>query len=540
MSFVPVTVLTGKSSCPSSPRDSAPNSSGKPRLFYKTFAARDQYYLYDANTGLIVDIDKTCFEFLEALQMRLTSGEEVDLESVSADGFSEEEHAHVRRSLRAMQGYGILRPVALQSRMRPATVVRQKVHEMIGLLGQLTLSVAEQCNLRCTYCAYSGGYANIRVHNNTNMTWSVAQKAIDYFLTHLAFEKAEVTFYGGEPLINFSLIAQCVDYVARVNPNVGFGMTTNGTFLTDNIVEFLVKHNVRLTVSLDGPEEIHDRDRRDLGDRGTFNKIVGMLRRLKTEYPEYYHEKVSYNCTLRPSNEELRIMEFFLENNDLFGHGKVRFGKLAEGHESYSAVRMDGPSGFGLLESRYLDKVEKRETGTREFSFLQELFERSYATLHKRRIAPQGYGEHVHSMGACFPGHFRLFVRADGLFQICEKSNNALIIGSVESGWDVEKIVDIYSKYSELHNNECRSCWVYRFCPSCYVSSTQGTGRFEAALNPAYCDRQRSGWERRLVNYVGVLKEDPHAFDYLDDAEMFDTPIPILDEFEATPGVRSR
>jgi len=505
----------------------------QPKPFIKKFKTRCNYYAYDVNTNLIVKLDEITYDLLDWFPF--SSKQEIV-----------EEFSHKFPPVQIKQGtaklealaeqLGAFRPLQVRSRMRSPEFIRENVHKMIGHFEHLILSVSEQCNMRCAYCAYSGGYVNIRVHNNSYMSWNVARKAIDYFLANLGSQVGpqEIGFFGGEPLINFGLIRQCVEYTKSRNPNVGFGLTTNGTLLTDEITDFLSKNGIRILVSLDGPKEIHDVDRIFVSGKGTFDKIIQNLKRLKENHPEYYSKKVRFWCTLSPFSDYQKVFNFFVSNTDLFlSPEKVGFGTITDGHEGYFSSRTADVIKRSLESRRKLyqlfrEKLIKGETGDREFGFLQTLFEKPYFNLHKRPINLDGWGEEYHFMTACFPGHYRLFVNADGAFQICEKSNDALIIGHIDSGLDIERIVNIYQKYHDLHNNECRSCWVHRFCKNCYVSSTCKTGNFEPTLDPQFCDNQRRFFETLLIDYCSILEENPHAFDYMNDIRSVGALIPVL------------
>jgi len=74
-----------------------------------------------------------------------------------------------------------------------------------------------------------------------------------------------VTFFGGETLLNVSVMRSTVEYAKRrsaeLNKKVEFSLTTNGTLLTEEIIEFLSEHRVGVTVSMDGDKELNDRQR---------------------------------------------------------------------------------------------------------------------------------------------------------------------------------------------------------------------------------------------------------------------------------------
>lgn len=83
-------------------------------------------------------------------------------------------------------------------------------------LNTIILQVTQNCNLRCQYCVYSGSYIN-RVHNNKRMSVEVAKQAIDFLAKHsMNSKEISIGFYGGEPLLEFSLIQEIVDYAERI------------------------------------------------------------------------------------------------------------------------------------------------------------------------------------------------------------------------------------------------------------------------------------------------------------------------------------
>ena len=94
------------------------------------------------------------------------------------------------------------------------TIVEEIEHpetQNLGLLsehylGNLILQVTQQCNLRCKYCAYSGNYYN-RTHSSERMSFDTARKAIDFYLDRSdKMDDLSLSFYGGEPLLEFALI----------------------------------------------------------------------------------------------------------------------------------------------------------------------------------------------------------------------------------------------------------------------------------------------------------------------------------------------
>ena len=112
---------------------------------------------------------------------------------------------------------------------------------------QITFEVTERCNLNCKYCGYGSLYNNKDPRHNNNLTtndalallrkikelWSKGYDVSGPSVIH-------ISFYGGEPLLNMSLIRQIIDYVESemktFSKDFQFSMTTNAVLLRKYIV----------------------------------------------------------------------------------------------------------------------------------------------------------------------------------------------------------------------------------------------------------------------------------------------------------------
>ncbi|SHO49105.1 radical SAM protein [Anaerocolumna xylanovorans] len=138
----------------------------------------------------------------------------------------------------------------------------------------LSLEIINRCNLNCSYC-YLGekknSYMNIETAKGAiNIAIHEAKKQYDKTLL--------VYFIGGEPLMAYSTMKEIVYYVIQECSCYGllykFSTTINGTLLTNKIAEFLTNYNFDVKLSLDGPEYVHDINRRDYADKGSYSLIA--------------------------------------------------------------------------------------------------------------------------------------------------------------------------------------------------------------------------------------------------------------------------
>jgi uncharacterized protein len=148
-----------------------------------------------------------------------------------------------------------------------------------GETDSLCLYVANDCNLECAYC-YN---RSMRSSGPGMMSPDVAEAAFRRFFTQ-AGKRYAVAFYGGEPLLNFRAIRQMVEAGRGLeqarNIRIDFSITTNGTVFSREIGDFIAKHFSAITVSLDGPQEIHDAFR--TGPKGgSHEKVLKNLKRLQ-------------------------------------------------------------------------------------------------------------------------------------------------------------------------------------------------------------------------------------------------------------------
>ena len=169
-------------------------------------------------------------------------------------------------------------------------------------MNQLVLQVTQKCNLRCSYCVYSGDYKN-RNHSQKEMSWETAKEAVDYLYGHsMSSEDIYISFYGGEPLLMFRLIKEVVEYVKReyCQRTVHFNLTTNGTLFTPEIVQYFIKNNIQIMFSLDGPKEVHDKNRIFAGsNRGSFEKLRDSMKMIYSMDRKYYKKKCVFQHSVR-------------------------------------------------------------------------------------------------------------------------------------------------------------------------------------------------------------------------------------------------
>ncbi len=118
------------------------------------------------------------------------------------------------------------------------------------------LYLADDCNMKCRYC-YEGQekmYGRISKEN--------IKKAIDFIIKVNEDDKIDLTFFGGEPMLNKNMMYYAVQYIEeKYDIPFEYSITTNGTCLEKEDIEFMREKNFVISLSVDGTKKTHNLNR---------------------------------------------------------------------------------------------------------------------------------------------------------------------------------------------------------------------------------------------------------------------------------------
>lgn len=167
-------------------------------------------------------------------------------------------------------------------------------------ISNLTFIVTDNCNFNCTYCP--------QTKEKQTLPLNLIETAVDFFYPFLKRDKEIHTgFYGGEPLLAFEQIQHAVLLLLEKNrtghKNIGFSITTNGSLLTDQMLEFFNFFKFSLTLSFDGLAQETGREKNSLA------KTLRIMKRIR-EYPDINFEinSVFSPLTIPLFSQSLRFM----------------------------------------------------------------------------------------------------------------------------------------------------------------------------------------------------------------------------------------
>lgn len=160
-----------------------------------------------------------------------------------------------------------------------------------------TLCLTHDCTLRCNYC-YAG-----RKYRHA-MTRETAQKAIDICLAEAKRngKGLDLSFFGGEPLLEWELLQWCYDYLEAHQEGLvvppRYGLTTNGTLLTAERLAWLTERDFLIGISIDGSPAMHNTNRCYADGSGSHSTVAQALALLET-HPTARSKAI---CVVSPNN----------------------------------------------------------------------------------------------------------------------------------------------------------------------------------------------------------------------------------------------
>ncbi|WP_080370036.1 radical SAM protein [Clostridium botulinum] len=388
-----------------------------------------------------------------------------------------------------------------------------------GTCEQAILELTESCNLRCGYCIYNDHHPDFRGFSNKKMSFEVAKKSIDYLLTDYKKERFALTFYGGEPLTNFDLMKKCIEYTKEQYPNINLDIsfTTNLTLLTEEMVDyFKCLDNIYILCSIDGPEIIHDKYRRYVNGKGTFNDVIKGLRLLLDKFYEKGNENriISINSVVTPpySRKNLdEINDFFYKELKLPKDIWVNYSYLNKGdmvfdfnNNSIISDDIEKKLEVSPIEEWAVDNLIDDKQNEDYFSVVSN----DMLRIAKRIKSDNGLIELTYLHGNCIPGQRRVYVTVAGDFRTCERIGDAPSIGDYEKGYYFDKIYKTYYEdYIKYFREICKDCWAQPMCSVCYERLMDKDG-IKPSVENSLCPTSRRLIKDSFVNYYRLMETD--------------------------------
>ncbi|MBE7057161.1 MAG: radical SAM protein [Ruminococcaceae bacterium] len=407
---------------------------------FKIFYYKDNYFLYDTYTNSIFKILKSHFEELYLLQ-NIGISNYVNLNK------STKEYNDVLHLInKGMLKFGFIKKVEHPETCNIKFLLDRCVND-------ITLQVTRDCNFKCRYCLYANDSKTERNHEDINMCWETAKKTIDFLYQHsIDVDTVNISFYGGEPLLNFDLIVKTVNYASEKlqTKKVHYNMTINGSLLTDNIINFLILHNFDISISLDGPQKIQNNHRKFLRTGGdTYDTVIKKINSIRRLSESYFMQHVYFLPVYLNDENYQEVYDFF--------------EKIGVMKDKVTPIKANLGGMDYILSEWKIHNLNKKKNGLIK-GYTENEISKINKIINNKNLLPPCW----HHNGQCIPGVQRVFIDVYGIMYPCEKitENKSFSIGNIQEGFDVERIIK-FLNVGKLTATECKKCWAMRFCEGC-------------------------------------------------------------------------
>lgn len=396
----------------------------------------DEYMaVLDVNSGAVHLVDDVIYDLLDVFD-----GTNDD-EAIAAlqTSYPEKDLREALEELHQLQAEGLL--------FSPEFEVPQTFAET-PILKSLCLHIAHDCNLRCGYCfAGTGDFGGYRAM----MSKETAEKAVEFAIAGSKMRhNLELDLFGGEPLLNPEVVKHVINYVRRrefeTGKNIKLTLTTNGTLLNDDIIQFLNDNRVMLVLSLDGKKETHDNMRPFPNKTGSYDAAVrGFKKVIESRNGKNYYLRGTYT----------HFNPHFAEDTlDMTKIGKELSVEPVVGiDEPYVLTEADLPVLYEEYDKLARAYLQKRREGD-AFDFFHFNVALDNGPCVAKRLA------------GCGAGHEYFAITPEGDIYPCHQfvGREEYKLGTLETGVVKPDLVQKFRHTHVMTKTECRTCWARFFC----------------------------------------------------------------------------
>lgn len=349
----------------------------------------------------------------------------------------------------------------------------------------LCLHIAHDCNLACKYCfAEEGEYHGRRAI----MSYEVGKKALDFLIANSGNRRnLEVDFFGGEPLMNWQVIKDLVNYGREQekihDKKFRFTLTTNGVLLNDDILEFANQEMSNIVLSVDGRKEIHDFMRPSRNGKGSYELIIPkFIKTAESRNQNNYYVRGTF------THHNLDFSKDVLHLADL-GFKQISVEPVvAEDQEEYAIKQEDIPQIYEEYDKLAKEMIQREKEG-KGFNFFHFMIDLEGGPCVAKRLSGCGSGTEylaVTPWGDLYPCH--QFVGEDGF-----------LMGTVDEGVKNTEIRDEFKLCNVYAKDKCKECFARFYCSGGCAANSH---KFHGSITDAYdvgCELQRKRIECAIM-----------------------------------------
>ena len=352
----------------------------------------------------------------------------------------------------------------------------------------LCLHVCHDCNLKCSYCfAKEGTYNTARDY----MTEEVAKAAIDFLIAKSGSRKnLEIDFFGGEPLMNMSVVRFAVEYgkaaAKEKGKELSFTMTTNALLLNDENIDFLNREMDNVVISIDGREEVHNRVRKTRNGLNAYSHILDAARKFRAVRGDkrYYIRGTFTSYNLDFASDVLALADA--------GFDQISVEPVVLPADNPMSITSDKVGQvlkeYDKLAEAYIDR---RQNG-KWFNFFHFMIDLEEGPCIMKRLS------------GCSAGCGYLAISPIGDIYPCHQfvGEKSYRIGSVLDGSFNPAVQEEFSEITVNNKARCENCFAKYYCSGGCVAASHYYEKDLLTPYAAGCDMMRKRLECSLGIYA--------------------------------------
>ena len=180
------------------------------------------------------------------------------------------------------------------------------------------VKTASRCNLDCSYC-YVYHLGDDGWKNQPRRMSDAVMNAVIHQLGVLSHSQScplSVVLHGGEPLLlGIGATEHFIEGLkSSLRADAGLHIQTNGVLLTEEFIDLFDRYDVGISISLDGPIEVHDQNRRDRRGDGSHERVVAGIARL-VAHPAHERLFSGLLAVVDPNSDPIEVYEFLKATN---------------------------------------------------------------------------------------------------------------------------------------------------------------------------------------------------------------------------------
>lgn len=459
----------------------------------------DLLIAHDVNSGSLHLLDEGTFDVIKACEDLQEVEKDITLEGINQvlrqakkRALEKEELSEILDELDQLRREGTL--------FSPEAEAVTLNYPEKPIVKAICLHVAHDCNLRCTYCfAGTGAFGGSR----TLMNFETGKKGIDFVLESSGHRNhCEVDFFGGEPLLNFKVVKDLVEYgrkaAADQNKTIKFTLTTNAVLLDEKVQAYFEQEEISVVLSLDGRPEVHDRMRPYADGRGSYAKVTPLIQQFATKRPEsspyatgtYYYVRGTYT-------------HFNLD----FDRDVLHMADLGINQISVEPV-VAGPEDAYAFQEGDLDKIRDAYDRLGEELLVRRAQGRDFNFYHFNVALDQGPCL-IKRLSGCGAGHEYVAISPEGDLYPCHQfvGQEAYKLGSLydENPHQLKaELVQDFRSANVYSKSSCQQCWARFACSGgCHAANVSFTQKLTEVYTLG-CELQK---KRLEVAFYVKIKE---------------------------------